>query len=526
MPLDNVMYRVKSLGSLFAAKSLTKKASLNAVASGLDYVGTLLVGLLTTPLMVANLGNYYYGVWQVMNRIFSYLSTIGGTTSPLEWTIAKDQTSADYAQKRAFVGSAVITWALLLPLILIGGGIITLFSPTWLKAPAEGIGIVRIVAILFMVSQALISLAFLPASILRGQNQGYRRLGLSLILAAANGLMIWLALSLKTGIIGVTVVSILYLFLYAAFYIIICKKYIPWFGINRPTKDMVVHFLKLSGLFFVNDMVMNINIASDVVILGLLGTVESVTSYTLNKYVPETMISMISIVVMGIIPGLGGIIGSGDLKKAVQLRGEIFSLTWLVVTVVSTCILVWNRTFLTLWIGADRYVGPLANLLITLVVIQYVIYKVDNSIIDLSLHIERKVLMAAASAVVSIIIACVLVGVFKMGIIGISLGLLTGRLLLTFSYPAIASRYLGISFWGQLKQIIRPALAMAIMFAITFLLDDLMKPVVLSGFRGWLLMGVGVIISVVFFFFLAYFMGFTSDQRSRVKSRISSLISK
>jgi hypothetical protein len=63
-------------------------------------------------------------------------------------------------------------------------------------------------------------------------------------------------------------------------------------------------------------------LASDVVLLGLLGSVESVTSYSLTKYAPETLISVVAIMFFGVIPGLGGIIGSGDFKKAASIRGE------------------------------------------------------------------------------------------------------------------------------------------------------------------------------------------------------------
>jgi O-antigen/teichoic acid export membrane protein len=526
MPSENVTNQNRSILSIFSAKSLTKKASLNAAASGLDYFAALVVGLLTTPLIVTGLGDYYYGVWQVMNRMYSYLSTMGGTTSPLEWTIAKDQTSEDYDQKRSFVGSAIIIWVLLLPLILVGGLIITWFAPTWLHTPAPNIHVVRTVALLFMVSQAIISLAFLPASILRGQNQGYRRLGLSLILAAANGLLIWLAIKIGTGIIGLSVVSIIYLFLYAAFYIIMCRKFIPWFGVKRPTNELVKHFLKLSVWFFVNDIVTNITIASDVIILGLLSSVESVTTYTLTKYVPETLISLIAILVLGIIPGLGGILGSGDLKKASQLRSEIFSLTWLIVTVTSACILLWNRTFISLWVGSNRYAGPLANVLIVIVVVQYVVLRVDNSIIDLTLKIEKKVILGAISAVTSIAIACILVGVFKMGIIGICIGLILGRSILTFAYPILSSRYLKISFVDQLKHILRPVATMAALFAISVLVVQINKPLAVTGIKGWLILLVGAVVSVVVFLAAAFYIGLNSNQRTSLKVRVLSLISR
>ena len=56
-----------------------------------------------------------------------------------------------------------------------------------------------------------------------------------------------------------------------------------------------------------------------------------------------TKVGVIVIVVMGIMPGLGGIIGTGDHGRAIRLRGEINSFIWLAGTALGASILVWNR---------------------------------------------------------------------------------------------------------------------------------------------------------------------------------------
>jgi O-antigen/teichoic acid export membrane protein len=523
---NNIINRFSQIKDLFSDKNLTKKASLNALASGTDYFAKLIVGFITTPLMVAGFGDYFFGVWQVMNRMFSYLSTTVGATSPLEWTLAKDQSSTDFDQKRSYVGSSIIIWGMFLPLIGIVGGLITWFAPTWLSTPPEYIWIVRTIAGLFILSEAFTALSFLPYAILRGQNQGYRRLGFSILLILLNGGLTWLALFLKTGIIGVTISSIIQLIFTGLFYFFFCKKYIPWFGIKRPSFSLVKHFLKLSGWFFASDVISNITFASDVVILGLLSSVESVTAYTLTKYIPETVISFIAIVVIGIIPGLGGIIGTGDFKRAGQVRGEVFSLTWLVVTVMGSCILLWNRYFLTLWVGSERYAGSFANLLIVFVVAQFVMIRTDASIIDLTLRVQRKVLLGALSVAVSIILGCIFVGVFNLGIVGVSIGLIVGRLILSISYPTIVSRFLNLSTDNLAKQIARPSLVMSLLFFIAFLIDKFIQPFKLSGITGWVFLIIGAGLTAVFSFMIALITGLSKIQRNSIISRFRMLISK
>ena len=198
--------RLKNIISrFFTDGNLTKKATLNALASGLDYFAKLVVGFIITPIMVGGLGDYFYGVWQILNRLFSYISTTSGSASPLEWTLAKEQAVENDDQKRQYLGSSLVIWLFFLPITGIIGGIIAWFAPIWMKAPNEYIWQIRVVASIFILMVSTTSLSFIPYAILRGQNQGYRRIGYSVLVFFLNGGLTWLALYLKTGIIGISI---------------------------------------------------------------------------------------------------------------------------------------------------------------------------------------------------------------------------------------------------------------------------------------------------------------------------------
>ncbi len=465
MIVQKIVRMKKNITRFFLVENLTKKASLNAMASGLDYFTKLIVGFIITPLMVVGLGDYFFGIWQIMNRLFAYISTTAGSASPLEWTLAKEQFLENDDLKQRYLGSAIVIWGLFLPVTGIIGGTATWFLPFWLKTDPAYFWQIRIVGAIFVLTLGTTSLSFLPYAILRGMNQGYRRIGLSVLVFLLNGGLTWLALFLKTGIIGLSVSFLIQDLIVGGFYLLVCRKYIPWFGVKKPSLRLLKHFLGLSWWYLGSDVISNITFASDVVVLGLIGSVELVTSYTLTKYIPETVISIIAIIVVGIVPGLGGIIGTGDLKKAVQIRCEMFSITWLVVTVIGTTILVWNRSFLELWVGYNRYAGNISNLLIVIVVLQYVLIRTDANIIDLTLRIKSKVVFGAVSAIVSIIIAAILVKVFDLGIMGVCIGLIIGRSILSINFPKIIGRFLNISLQSQLKGILRPAFVSAALFA-------------------------------------------------------------
>ncbi len=72
------------------AVSLTQRASLNVIASLLDYGAKIVVGVVVIPIVVATLGSSLYGVWEMLSRLSGYL-TAGESTMPrmitsLAWT--------------------------------------------------------------------------------------------------------------------------------------------------------------------------------------------------------------------------------------------------------------------------------------------------------------------------------------------------------------------------------------------------------------------------------------------------------
>jgi O-antigen/teichoic acid export membrane protein len=525
MNISTVAQDLKSVSKLLSDESLTKKASLNALAALLDYATRLAVGFVLTPLMVVGLGDYFYGMWQILNRLVGYITPASGRpTYALKWTLANRQVSTDYDEKRRYVGSALVIWTWFLPLLMVLGGIVSWFVPHWVQASAEHVWIVRVVSGLLVANLIVDALASVPLAVLQGENLGYKRMGMSAMLVVVGGGLTWLALYLETGIVGVAVSVVTATCLTGLFFVWVVRRYAPWFGVARPQRADIRHMLGLSWWFMAWNLVTSLFLASDVVVLGLLGSVESVTNYSLTKYVPETLIGVIVIIVFGISPGLGGIIGSRNYERAVRLRGEIMSFIWLVATALGAGILLWNKAFLSLWVGTRHYSGPLPNLLIVVGVVQLVYIRSDGNIIDLTLRLSQKVLLGFLSVTLSIVAASVAVGYFKLGIPGLCLGIMAGRLVMSVGYPALIGRFLGVSLSSQLKGILRPALVTILLFSLAVGLDGLLAAPALSGVRGWigflLLAGMTGILLLL----LSFYAGLSGDQRRTIVRRVHNVL--
>lgn len=515
-----IFHTSRLLSRLFADESLTKKAYLNAVAAALDYAAQIIVAFIVTPWMVAGLGDYFYGVWQILTRMVGYISPASGRpTQALKSVLASQQASTDYELKRRYVGSALVVWALFLPLLSVLGGILVWFVPFWLNIPAELFWQVRATTLLLVVNLVMLSVAGLPQAVLQGENLGYKRMGFSALLIFVGGGLTGLALFLGMGIIGAAAAALVGTLLTGLLFVLVARTYTPWFGVARPSSALTRQFLGTSAWFMGWNLIMNLMTASDVVVLGLLDSVASVTSYTLTKYAPETVVGLVATIVFGITPGLGGMIGTGDHVSAAQVRGEIMALTWLALCGTGSAIVLWNRAFLNLWVGPGHYAGALPGLLIVMVSCQFVLIRNDAAIIDMTLRLRDKVLFGGLSVALSLIGSSVLVGYFKLGIVGLCTGLIAGRAVLSIGYPVLMGRCLGLRLSSQLKGAARPGMMMILLFIASLGLELLTSAAHLSGLKGWITLVVGAGTTAIVALLVAFGGGLSSRQRQRLVRR-------
>ncbi|MGB8981836.1 MAG: oligosaccharide flippase family protein, partial [Anaerolineales bacterium] len=461
----------------------------------------------------------------VLNRLVGYINPASGRPGfALKATLANQQASLDYDQKRRYVGSTLAIWLLFLHFLIGVGGIVSWFVPYWVHTSTAYVWVVRAVAGLLVANIIISSLSSIPQVTLQGENLGYKRMGMSVILVLVGGSLTWLALYLGMGIIGVAAAAVASTLAAGLFFLWVVKTYTPWFGVARPWRADIWQLLSLSWWFMGWNLVTNLLLASDVVVLGLLNSVESVTDYSLTKYVPETLIGVIVIVVFGIVPGLGSIIGTGDNERVVRLRNEITLFIWLVATTLGTSILLWNRVFVTLWVGAEHYSGTLSNLLIVAAATQLVFIRSDGTIIDLTLRLSQKVLLGFLAVIMSVATASLLVGYFKLGIPGLCVGIMAGRLIISFGYPILIGRFLGVAFSSQLNGILRPILVTILIFLLSTTLDRSFSDLAWSGVKGWLIFILSASMTGMLTLFVSFYAGLSDYQRGTMIRRIRAVI--
>ncbi len=498
---------------------LTRRASLNALAALVDYTARILIQLVLAPLMLRFLGSGGYGAWQVLLKLIGQATPAGGRPGEaLKWSVARDQSSDDTDGKRQRVGTALQVWALFLPLVLIAGGVLAWWSPTFVDAAPSEVWVVRGAAALLVLNLVLLGLATVPQAVLQGENLGYRRLGLSTSILLFGGVLTAGALWLGWGLVGVALATTVTTVLTGVTFLAIVRSQIGWWGVARPRPGALRSFVGLSGWFLLWNLVMQAIKGTDVIVLGLIGGMSLVTVYTLTSYVPHAITDAVFMVISATMPGLGGLVGAGEIDRAARVRAETLVLTWLVAAGAGAATIMWLPSFLGLWVGAQYDAGTSATVLICVMVLQLGLFRVDSNVIDLTLRIRAKVLLGLVSAALSAGLAVLLLGPLGMGIPGLVLGLILGRLPLSVAYPLLVGRRLAVTWVTQLTGIWRAALATTALFATATWARSLVAT------DSWITFLGASALTGVASLTLAYLLGLSPGQRQTVRRRARKLV--
>ena len=498
--------------------TLTRRASLTAVASLLDYAVKAAVQLVITPMLVGGLGRSLYGMWEMLGRLVGYMSAADGRpTDALRLLIAQQQ-AADDTTKRRSVGAALAVWVLMFPLVAVVGGALTWLAPAITHAPAASHAAVRLTCALLVVSFMFTGLAAIPESVLRGMNLGYKRMGLQAGLSILLGALVAWAVKSGLGLPGIGASQIVRAVLAGVLFWVLVRKYVPWFQVGKPTRPAIKSLFGMSVWLSVGDLVAKLLLASDVLILGWIISPVAVTTYVLTGYAARTGLGVFVFTAGAAMPGLGGVLGDKQFARAVQLRHELRMLTWLFTTVVGATILVWNHSFLHLWVGSRNYAGPWVDLLIVCIVLQTAFIRTDSYIIDAALRPRARVVIGAITVVATLALGIALT--HALGIIGICIGLLAGRAIQSVAYPLIVRSCLEKPKQLMVERLaaVRLAVTTALLFAGASALGRLIVA------PSWPVWAGGVALSMALFAAVTLVLGPTPGDRRVILTRVKAMV--
>ncbi len=497
-------------------EDLKQRGYLNTLTSMIDYAGVQITGIITSPFIVGGLGSAMYGIWQMLSQMTGYAKMADSrATQVLKWTVAKKKDVADEEELRSDVTSALIVTAFILPLILIAGGVLSWYAPYITKADPAYYSLIRITCSILVLSLAISRIFDLFEAVLRGMNLGYKRMGFRATIVLFGGALKVLAITQGFGLVGLSAVQIVITFITGFTFYLIVKKHIGWFGFGKTNFKKVIAFSRLSGWNMANTTTDTLLTQSDKVLLGFVASPVLVSSYALTTFLPLAVQGVVFRVIIGILPGIGKLFGLKEYAKIRKVWANVNHFILLLTTAAGVVIILFNNSFLSLWIGKGHYAGNVANVLIILMIMQDTLIKHDGYIITATLDLKKKVYLTLRSAIVFIVLGFVLV--HNWGIVGLCLSLIGGKFLLFVGQRKVLKRKMKHRSELPFYRVIQPLVISLVMLGTAFYLSHFIHPL------GWLQL-MGLIPFTFILSFLLYFkLGIRKEQRLELVQIVSSI---
>jgi len=241
----------------------------------------------------------------------------------------------------------------------------------------------------------------------------------------------------------------------------------------------------------------------------------TVAYYTLTKFIPAALQGVINMLILGIMPGIGKLLGLKDYDKVNAVRKKINNISLLLTTAFGVTIIIFNQSFLSVWVGNKHFAGHTANMLIMIMTIQDTFVKNDACIISATLDIKKKVFLTLISALLFTGFGVLLVS--KMGITGLCLSFMISRLFLFIGQRKILAGIIKTGRQAATSINYRPFVTALLMLAMAWWLAT--KTASAGIYQLMVLAPAAFVSSLIVF----YFFGLSKTERWDLRQLITSI---
>jgi O-antigen/teichoic acid export membrane protein len=420
---------------------LLRNSRLNAVSSYAYFIIGAVVTFFISPYLVMFLGASAFGILKSVQKWLDFATVADGRPSQaLKWVIANKQSTASDSEKRQYVGCSIKVSAFFLPILICIVALLVYLLPELINGLAvEQHRLVSIMGIILGANIILGPLLAIPDSVLAGVNQAYRATVIRIFWLVLSNVFMFYFAYLGYSLIIIALTIVVSAILNAACVYIITNKYVSWMGVEKSTKKQFNDFLGFSGWVLSWTFVSKILLSSELLLLGYLISAEQVSNYVFSTYITQLGLALALMTGSAFMPIMGRLIGANDIERLTPLIDGFREILLLIVVVIGGGVLALNASFVNLWVGNEYFLGSTVNGLVVLAFVQLVLLRGEAQIQDLSLNIKNKVLIGLLSSVLSVVLAVVFYKIFN-DVIYLFVGIITGRLLMTFVFPFMVNR--------------------------------------------------------------------------------------
>ncbi len=450
--------------------SLKKAAGLNVISSVIDLFTTQIVALILQPVIVKALGANLFGIWKIIGQSTNYSNLADlRINQTLIWTLARNRLVYTEEEFRQNFSDAFYSLLLGLPvLMLVSVGIIW-YVPYLTKVSGDYFLLVRLITFIVVFNFVINKFCSFFDSILKGMNMAYKRIGLRAFVTALSGGLVYAALALGYGIYGLATAYVISSLILLASLFYILKTNFTWFSLAGPSRKGIISYFKLTGYFVLSSSLKTISGNSELIILGYFTSLSVVTAYTFTKYLCTMVRSVVDTFIQAVKPSFSGYIGTGNFEAAANIRRNVLNVMMMVTVPLACIVIVFNYSFLKVWVDSAYYLGDTENLLIALTIFLKIIVYNEEGYIKASLDLKKLVVLNALSTAVFVVLSVILVRPFA--VTGLCISILASDLVLLIIYPSVLSRFYGKSFSPNIAVLLKFSITAGLLFFLSFKLS-------------------------------------------------------
>jgi len=426
------------------ARSLTQRAALSFVSSALQQGARLVVGFALTPVIVGGLGAELFGAWGLIVRIAGFLGT--GTLTPLESVrilVGRASSNPDSARKRRVLGAALLQAALLAPVVLAIGAILVVFTDAVIKVEQAHLAAVRVALAVSVVGVCLRQYLALSQSVLLAENLAYRRMGATAAFVLLGGGLNALGVVLGFGIPSLAVTTLAASIVLGLFQWHIVLREVPWIGVSMPSRKDFTESFRINAANSLAVVAAQIVASADALVVGLLLGPAPVATYLATGALARFAVEPVShFYKNSLSPGVNALAGDDQWERVKRLRIEVVELLAYLHGVVGAVVLLFNGTFVRLWLGEDLFGGTLLGLAIIVGLTFRTLAACDGFLLEAGLHLRARTMALLLWGLISICLG--LLG--SVGHLwGVASGFALGGVGLWWHYQVLLARFRGIA---------------------------------------------------------------------------------
>jgi O-antigen/teichoic acid export membrane protein len=451
-----------------AGVSRSKAAFWGAVSSQVFMVVSMLVSIVSTPLMVKYLDKDAYGLSILFFQIINYLSLFDfGLSTALNRNLALHRGDDDYNKSMVnkIMSTGIFTAMGFAVFVFLLGLICAPLLPSVydlrpdLAAPAVPI----VITLSLLVGGQFIQRG-LTGIFYAHHRQPLIGTPYFLVSMAGSGLTI-LLLSRGIGLWTFVYVNIFQFAVNLIVQIFLLRKYYPDLQINVRNFDKVlVRSMMSYGIFmFLHGVATQIILFTDRMVIGKVLTLAMVSIFSITVRIPEVGMNLLSSILGNALPAVAEIVVHEGNDSARYHFNRMMILMVSLSLLTFWLMLALDEWFINLWVGPDFFAGKSVLILALVIMIQQTITRTGVFFLDAKGIVRASSFMSMIEAVLNIT-ASIILGK-KMGMTGVLLGTIVASAATTMWYvPHLLRKHLGISLRDYLfTSLAKPIVGISIM---------------------------------------------------------------